>query len=263
MDDPEARGERWPAHTAPAPPSDAPAAPPGNHRSRWLALALLVLLALGATVIILTRRPHDTAIRPVPRDSTLVAPADTDKPFPSETASDVVSYADHVALVTAVSEGEAPSESAPPHGTFPPGETAAWRHLTFRVDGTLWSRADAPAAPKQLTALWHGWLVKGDSRRLYAAHGAPVIFMGAQYVMPIAYTGSAFTAIQPFATFPFRKGALAKETSDTPLARLLDHASRDEVADVFANAVPDPLAAQYRHLLPRARLAAVLAARSP
>lgn len=58
--------------------------------------------------------------------------SDTDAPFPSATASDIVSYADHVALVTAISEGEAPRETTPP-GEFPPGETAVYRQVTVRL----------------------------------------------------------------------------------------------------------------------------------
>ena len=39
-------------------------------------------------------------------------------------------------------------------------------------------------------------------------------------------------------------------------------ASLDEVSTVFASAQPDRVAPQYWHLLPRARLAAVLAAKT-
>lgn len=45
------------------------------------------------------------------------------------------------------------------------------------------------------------------------------------------------------------------------MAQAITHASRREVSNVFANAVPDSLAVKYRDLPPRARLAAMLAAR--
>lgn len=253
MDDLEPRGELRPAATATASPDET--APNRNRRWRWLVAALLALLVLSAvTVAVLAPRPADTA-------PTQVVPTTTDAPFPSETASDVVSYADHVALVTAVSEADAPPGSAPRRGTFPGGETAAFRQVTFRVDATLWSRPDAPVAPQRFTTLWWGWLGTGTSREPFIVQGAPVVFLGAQYVMPIAYDGSAFSAIQPFAVFRFNEGVVTPEEQETPLAQALTHASRNAVSTVFANAVPDPLAVRYRNLLPRARLAAVLAAR--
>lgn len=137
-----------------------------------------------------------------------------------------------------------------------------YRQVTFRVDATLWSCTDAPTAPEQFTALWWGWLVNGTSRRPFIVRGAPAVFVGAQYVVPIAHDGNAYSAIQPFAVFRFHRGAVTPEEQETPLAQALTHASRDQAADVFANAIPDPLAVRYRHLLPRARLATVLATRS-
>lgn len=79
--------------------------------------------------------------------------------------------------------------------------------------------------------------------------------------MPIAYDGAAFSPIQPFAVFRFNRAVALEGGQDTPLARLLAKQPLDDVESVFARAVPDPLAVQYRHLLPRARLAAVLATR--
>lgn len=205
----------------------------------------------GTTVAVLSPTPRDAATPPLP--------ADTHASFPSETPSDVASYADHVALVTAISETDAPPESTPP-GRFPPDETAVYRQVTFRVDETLWTRANAPTAPKHFTALWWGWLINGDERMPFIVHGAPTVFIGAQYVMPIAYDGKAFTAIQPFAAFRFVDNTVLPEDQDTPLAQALTRAPRRAITDVFANAVPDPLAVRYRHLLPHARLAAVIAA---
>lgn len=92
VDDLEPRGEPRPAPASAAPIGEP--TPASNRRRRWLLAVLLVLLVLGGTTVaILSPRPRDTA--------TPAVPADTDAPFPSDTASDVVSYADHVALVTA------------------------------------------------------------------------------------------------------------------------------------------------------------------
>jgi hypothetical protein len=184
-------------------------------------------------------------------------PATTDVAFPSDTASDVVSYADHVALVTAITETDAPSTAA--STSSPGGEHVVMRTITFRVDRTLWSRPDAPTAPKHLTALWWGWLLRDGKRTPFIVHGAPAVFLGARYVMPIAYDGTTFSAIQPFAVFRVGRNGITPEEQDTPLARVLAGASLDGVSALFSAAEPDPVAEQHRNLLPRARLAAVIA----
>lgn len=225
-------------------------------RRSWVFTAVAVVVALAAPGEIRTAAPAPA--RPVPaRPPT---GADVQAEFPYETASDVVSYADHVALVTAVSEAELPASALPK--PVASGERTIARRVTFRVDETLWSRPDAPAAPAELTAVWWGWLMKGERRVPFVVHGTPWVFVGGQYLMPIAYDGSAFSPIQPFAVFRFDRAAVALEDQDTALARQLARRSRREAADVFVNAVPDPLAVRYGHLLPRQRLAAVMAERA-
>jgi hypothetical protein len=112
-------------------------------------------------------------------------------------------------------------------------------------------------------AVCPGWLVRDHKRVPFVIHGAPWIIVGAQYVTPIAFTGTTFEAIQPFAMFRLNQGAVALEDQESPLARELARATTDAVRAVFSQAVPDPLAVQYRDLLPRARLAAVLTSRTP
>lgn len=131
---------------------------------------------------------------------------DAELPFPDATASDVVSYADHVALVTAVSEIELPQTASLSPSAL--GEPAVYRRVTFRVDASLWSRADARTAPADFTAVSPGWLVRDRKRVPFVVHGAPWIAVGAQYIMPIAYDGTAFEAIQPFAVFRFDRAAV-------------------------------------------------------
>jgi hypothetical protein len=62
--------------------------------------------------------------------------------------------------------------------------------------------------------------------------------------------------------FRVSREGVTPEDQDTPLARILADASLDEVGAVLSSARPDPVAEQNRHLLPRARLAAVIAART-
>jgi hypothetical protein len=243
------------SRVAPRPASDDPTP---RRPARRLTLAVLLILLCAAVAIVIARH----AAPPARTMSVLptTAPATTDVAFPSDTASDVVSYADHVALVTAIAETDAPPTATPVNS--PGGEHVVMRTITFRVDRTLWSRPDAPTAPKQLTALWWGWLLRDSKRTPFIVHGAPAVFLGATYVMPIAYDGTAFSAIEPFAVFRVGRDGISLEEQDTPLALDLADAALDEISTVFASAEPDPVAAQYRHLLPRARLAAVLATRA-
>lgn len=223
-----------------------------RRRAGGFAILALLLLAGAARTSVSTTQPR-------PAEPAQTFP-ETDVPFPSDTASDVVSYADHVALVTAVAEAEEPQTAVPmPTGSNLP---AIPRRVTFRIDRLLWSRPDAPAAPATVTAKWCGWVIAAGKRRPCATTGTPWVFVGGQYVMLIALDRGAFAPIQPFAVFRSNDGAVTLEEQDTPLARQLANTSLDRVAGVFANAVADPVSVRYGHLSPRARLAAVMAARS-
>lgn len=245
--------------TRPAPRPAAAGDGRSRRASRQLTAALLALLtAVGVAVLLL--RHDSVTTRLVPRATESPPPTETDAPFPSDTASDVVSYSDHVALVTAIAETDAPTTATPT--TSPAAERMVMRSITFRVDDVLWSRPNARTAPTTLKTLWWGWLPRDGKRTPFIVSGAPAVFLGAQYVVPIAYDGGAFAVLQPYAGFRFNEGAVTPEEQDTPLARDLAFAARDEVAEMFATAVPGPLAERYGHLPPRARLAAVIAAQT-
>lgn len=221
---------------------------------------VLTLLCLAGVVAAIAVRPHSPSIRLAPQRTDVPSPTETDTPFPSATASDVVSYSDHVALVTAIAEAEAhPTTPATTTG----GDRVIMRDIAFRVDAVLWSRPGAPAAPHSFTASWWGWILRDGTRTPFIVSGAPAVFVGAHYIVPIAYDGGAFTLLQPPATFRFDKGSVTLEEQDTPLARTLNRGSRTTISAVFTAATPDPLATRYRSLAPRARLAAVIAARTP
>lgn len=238
----------------PASASDAP-----RWSLRLLAAALLALLALVGVVVVSALRPDRPSTLLAPKATEPPPPTDTDAPFPSETASDVVSYSDHVALVTALTEADAPSTTS---ATTTEGERILMRDVTFRVDAVLWSRPGAPTAPATFSARWWGGMLHDGKQRPFIVSGAPVVFLGAQYVMPIAYDGTGFTVLQPFAVFRFNEGAVSLEGQGTPLAQELVRGSSRTIADVSGSAVPDAKVAKYRHLPPRARLAAVTAARA-
>lgn len=225
-------------------------------RRRWgvrFAVAVLLLLAGMTPAALRSRETHVSPPEPEP------VFAESDAPFPSDTASDVVSFADHVVLVTVVAEKPV-TPGATPSASGARGATVA-RDMTFRVDRTLWSHPKARPAPTRLTVRWWGWLVEGRKRTPVAVTGTPWVFVGGQYVVPVAYVGTSFSIVQPFAVFRYNEQAVTLEEQDSPLARQLDDAAAERVRATFAEAVPDPVAERYRHLTPRARLAAVLAAR--
>lgn len=226
---------------------------PWRRRAGWLAVLPLLLL------VGLLRTSGDAPPRQL-RATQEPTFAETDAPFPSNTASDVVSYADHVALVPAVSQVETTPTASPSRGTA--GESTIARTITFRVDRTLWSQPNAPAPPGRLTAMWWGWLIRDGKRVPFVVDGMPWVVIGAQYVMPIARDRGTFAPIQPFAVFRVTRGTVELEEQYTPLARQLDGLSLSAAVGKFADAAPDPVAARFTNLPPRRRLAAVLAARS-
>lgn len=59
--------------------------------------------------------------------------AETNAPLPGRTASDVVAYADHVVLVTAISERDAEHESAE-NAAACPVEPTVPRRIKFRAE---------------------------------------------------------------------------------------------------------------------------------
>jgi len=227
-----------------------------RRRGVWLAVAVLHILGgiVGAAI-----RTYETRLAPLPEREPVFA--ESDAPFPSDSASDVVSFADHVVLVTAGAEKAVPPTATPTaSGT---GGTTVARDVTFRIDRALWRHPKARAAPARFTTRWWGWLVEGRKRTPIAVAGTPWVFVGGQYVVPIAYDGTSFSVLQPFAVFRYDRGRVTLEEQDNPLAHRLDHADAQRVASTFAGAAPDPVAEQHRDLTPPARLAAVLAARSP
>ncbi|RZU15117.1 hypothetical protein [Streptomyces sp. BK239] len=109
--------------------------------------------------------------------------------LPSTTAQDWVTYADHVVVVSAVSE----REIAPSRSETERGEGIVGRQVTLRVDKVLWSRAAAPQKPP---TSWEynaaGWQFSdGDTgkRRKMVLEERPRVEAGHSYVMAIVWQG--------------------------------------------------------------------------
>jgi hypothetical protein len=229
---------------------------PVRRPLRWL-VAVPAAAVLAAAVAVTL--PHLTSNDRAPAAGHTVF-GDAVEKFPNDTASGVVSYADRVAVVTAISATEIPDNAPPARAAA--GEGTINRRVTFRVDRTLWQRPGTKAAPATFESVWWGWALHDHVRSKFTGHGAPWVEVGSQYVMPLAYDEGAFAPIQPFAVFAYRDSAVvASEGQDTPLAQQLSGASLTTVATVFATATPDPAVAKHLDLTPSARLAAVIADR--
>ncbi|WRZ92698.1 hypothetical protein OHB54_28785 [Streptomyces sp. NBC_01007] len=107
--------------------------------------------------------------------------------LPSRTAKDWVSYADHVVVVSALSD----QEIAPTQAELERGEGVIGRNVTLKVDTVLWSRAE-PAAPApqywQYSAT--GWQFSGGDtahRRKLAAGDQPRVEIGHSYIMALRW----------------------------------------------------------------------------
>ena len=112
--------------------------------------------------------------------------------LPNATATDWVSYADHVVLVSPVTE-----QVVPPAATeLERGEGLIGRTLGMRVDQVLWSAKGAAAAPKQFDWQAFGWQFSDDDVDALvplAAEDAPRLELGHQYVLAIRWESARCT----------------------------------------------------------------------
>jgi hypothetical protein len=225
-----------------------------------LAVAAAAVACGAAAAVLLPSLLDSTAVAPSVRDSAPVAPSLRDSSdsgsaaasgterivygeglvaFPQDTASNVVSQADRVVLVTAEAATEirdnAPSTQAAA------GDGLINRNVTFRVDRTLWRPAGAKALTGRFSAVETGWVVHNFRRSRFVLRGSPWIQVGSQYVMPVAFEGGAWQPLMPLAVFPYASEVVSPaNTQDTPLAKRLSGTSLEEVAAVFADAASSP-----------------------
>ncbi|MDG5804722.1 hypothetical protein P9869_19020 [Streptomyces ossamyceticus] len=190
--------------------------------------------------------------------------------YPSSTAADWVSHADHVVVVTAVSEKEVP----PTQSEIDRGEGLIGRSVEMRVDRVLWSREGAEhAAPKIYTRQSAGWVFDGepDNRHEYALHERPRIEPGHSYVIALRWeparcsegdepAPAGWVGLGSGSTLPFDDNTLGKgefegserpaprptaddDTSvadNTPAADLLAGQGADRIKELLATSSPTP-----------------------
>ncbi|SKC40186.1 hypothetical protein [Krasilnikoviella flava] len=108
--------------------------------------------------------------------------------FPSTTAADWVTYADHVVVVTAVDEDEVLMAREDDDGN-PPGERSFRRDMTLQVDDLVWSapepRHRAPSGSFVTGAPWT--TVRAGVRTRVAIEDTPRIEVGHTYVVALVW----------------------------------------------------------------------------
>lgn len=151
---------------------------------------------VGAAVVTMTAAAAitwaalDTRSAPDPaagaHDSDAVSVGHAADHLPNASATDWVSYADHVVLVSPVSE-----QVVPPTATeLERGEGLIGRTLQMRVDEVLWSAAKRTPAPTTFDWQAFGWQFRDgnpDARVPLAAEDAPRFEVGHQYVLAIRW----------------------------------------------------------------------------
>ncbi|WP_225844747.1 hypothetical protein [Streptomyces sp. HPF1205] len=203
-----------------------------------------------------------------PRPKVVVA--DADALLPSDTATDWVTYSDHLAVVTITSERALPpsaEETAAGEGFIP-------RVVTAHVDQVLWSRPGAPTAPTTMDWDLDGWTFHGDERTPLRVDGEPSMAVGERYVVPITYL-SPTTTVDEAGWEPLSSDSLLPDADNTVGAGakvygysgpqsdpahttdVKDDAwggTPEELAATLAATPPDPNAAAYMDLPPDVRL---------
>ena len=177
--------------------------------------------------------------------------------FPSETLSDVSSYADQLSVVTVVDE----SEIAPPSEVVERGEGYVGRTVTLRIEQTVWKRKGGPTARGTIRTTVQGWVLQDGVRRPFAVAGGPRLELGGRYLAPLLrVSGNEWITLSSGATLPL-EGDVATTAGvaghASPIGEAMQGKSVSDVADLLARTPADPVAAKYAHLEPDERLKAV------
>ncbi|MFK0167850.1 hypothetical protein ACIQU5_03505 [Streptomyces sp. NPDC090306] len=146
-------------------------------KARIALVALGVLAAFGVTSVAVQAQQGGAPERPK------VIIADSEDLLPGADATDWVTYADHLAIVTVTGQQElaaTPDEIAAGEGFVP-------RSVSVKVDKVLWSRSGAAAAPASMTWDIDGWMFHGTDRTPIRLDGEPSLNVGERYVVPITY----------------------------------------------------------------------------
>ncbi|WP_420036286.1 hypothetical protein ACN2WE_32315 [Streptomyces sp. cg28] len=154
-------------------------------------IAILVPVVVLATIALVASQCRSaTSASEKPGSGTagkkVILAAGADR-LPNETASDWVTYADHVVVATATDEAEIP----PTQTELDRGEGLIGRSVSMRIDRVLWSRPDAPeTAPATWQRTSPGWqFTNGDTanRTEFAMEHRPRIEVGHTYIIALEW----------------------------------------------------------------------------
>ncbi|MGW2642347.1 hypothetical protein [Streptomyces sp. NPDC001348] len=122
-------------------------------------------------------------------------------PYPSQTAKDWITYADHVAVATPVRERETNRRDY----RRGPVRYDVDRMVTFRTDDLLWSsRHPAKTLDKSFDMTAPGWRVYTSGNRLKrTATDAPRLETGHTYLLALHWTADGWVLLGEGAAVPF------------------------------------------------------------
>lgn len=177
--------DNTPEHAPPGLPA------PGRERAtgrgsytRWLVAAAIVVLASAAATGVWWSQRH--ASPPAGELVVLGQEGGSTDHLPSTTATDWVTYADHVLEVSVTGERELAASDE----ELERGEGLIGREVTMSVDRVLWSRPD-PDRPAPDTVSWEswGWQFEGEETDRWPVVGAGTsrLETGHTYVVAIAW----------------------------------------------------------------------------
>jgi hypothetical protein len=188
--------------------------------------------------------------------------------YPSVSANEWVTYADHVAVVTPVSETEIAADTT----EVERGEGMIGRKVTLRVDKILWSNPQAAApAPQSFDRESSGWVFKDTERAKFALHERPRVETGHTYVAALHWEPEHCSEGDPVepahwvglgagSTLPFDDGTINKgefegsvqeaptfattadtqgiEIIDLPVTEVMSGKGETELVNLLETAVP-------------------------
>lgn len=155
-------------------------------KSSRILVATVSVAAIAAAGVLVVSSPWSSEEKPAHAARRIMLAGGDDR-FPSQTATDWVTYADTVVQVTPVS-----AEEIPPTDTeVDRGEGMILRDVQLRVDKVLWTRPGfTRGAPDTFDWTAFGWYFDGDTtdRTEVSGEDTPRIEAGHKYVMALAWS---------------------------------------------------------------------------
>jgi hypothetical protein len=182
--------------------------------------------------------------------------------FPEESTRDWVSYADHVAVYTVVSERAVENELDQQRG-----EGAVGRVVRLRIDRVLWSSKGAPDLPREVEMNALGWALQAGKRIPFVSHEGPRVEVGERYVAPLVQVefddGPIWWTLTMGSQMPLDGAVVQKAEWHSPVNQQLAGLAIEDVATHVREQKPDPIAAANFDKRPQDRVEIVQRSREP